>query len=92
LILGDNVILYFLAMEDDRIEKLLLQNNKLIQENNELLKKVYRYIKWKRILGVLYWVLIIGTISGLLFFIKPYLDQVLSTYGAAVDTLRSIGQ
>jgi len=79
-------------MEDERVEKIIEQNNKLIHENNELLKKIYRYIKWKRIFATFYWILIIGTIFGLFFFLEPYIDQALKTYESAVNVIRNVGQ
>lgn len=83
---------YRLVMEDKKIEELIMTNNKLVEENNKLIKKVYQYIKWRRIFTALYWVLIIGTVFGLFFFLEPYINQLIDTYQGATDTLKNIGQ
>jgi len=81
-----------LVMEGDQLEKLVKENNELIQKNNELLKKVYSYIKWRRVFTALYWILIIGAVSGLLFFLEPYVNQLLDTYQAAREAIQNVGQ
>jgi len=77
-----------MVMEDEKVAILLRENNELIKENNKLIKKIHTYIKWKRVLGILYWVIIIGTAVGLFYFLQPLVDQISST----ISTVRSIGQ
>lgn len=67
-------------MNDQRIRELLEQNLELNQQNNELLHKIYRSIVWRRIIRIVYWVVIIGVAIGAFYFLQPYVEVLFETY------------
>lgn len=76
-------------MESENQETL----NKILEltgENNRMLRKMRRSIIWGRIFHALYWLLIIGLTVGAYYYIQPYLSAVLSTFGAASDTVSGL--
>ena len=54
----------------------------LSEENNELLRKIHRSLKLSRWVRVLYWVILLGASIGAFYYLQPYIDQVLGTYGS----------
>jgi hypothetical protein len=62
----------------------------LAEENNQILRAMKRSLLWSRIMNVFYWVLIIGISVGAFYFLQPYLDQVMKTYGNVSNTLKNL--
>ncbi len=56
----------------------------LTEENNKLLRKLYRGTLVHRWVTISYWVIIIGLSLGAFYFVQPYLD----TLGVTYDVLR----
>jgi hypothetical protein len=52
----------------------------LAEENNKILHSMKRSMLLARIMGVIYWLLIIGISIGAFYFLQPYMDQLLKTY------------
>ncbi len=72
----------------DREEKELLKKTiALEEENNDILRKMQRSMRIQRFLSILYWVFIIGSIFGLYYFVQPYIEQLLTIYGGAKNSL-----
>lgn len=63
-------------MNDQELEKILIQSLRLAKENNELLKKVNRRQKWARNWTVFYWVLLVGLAVTGYYFAFPYFQTV----------------
>lgn len=57
----------------------------LARENNQLLKKLWRDVKWGRAIKALYWLVIIGIAISSLYFLQPYLDTLRGVYGGLQD-------
>lgn len=71
-----------------RIEELYT----LTKENNELLKKIRHgqlIAQWTR---VFYWVVIIVMTLGGVYFLKPYLNNLLNVYGGGASNISNISQ
>jgi len=66
--------------EEDKIK--LDRALSLSEENNELLKKIYRSLKISRWLRIFYWVVIIGASLGALYYFQPLIDQWKNNYSA----------
>ena len=77
-------------MEQD-VKALLEENLRLSKENNELLLKVHKVLRWQQITRYLYWVVIILVSFGALYYIKPYLGNLLNIYTGGAAGSTSIG-
>lgn len=73
--------------KDKEISQLL----KLTKEDNKILHRLDRSAKVGRFFNVLYWVVIIASISGVYYYFQPYLDKVIEVYDKASSILRDIG-
>ena len=63
--------------EDKRtLEKIL----SLTEENNSMLHKVRSVQKTAQMFRAIYWVIILGSVLGAFYFVKPYLDSILGLY------------
>ena len=68
------------------MEKLMKANKDLLEENNKLLKKIYRNGVWGFWIRVMWYVLLIGLPFSLYFYVlEPYFDVMGSNY----DTFRA---
>ncbi|MBI3888938.1 hypothetical protein HY311_04090 [Candidatus Nomurabacteria bacterium] len=74
---------------DPESQKLLEDTFALEQENNKMLRSMKRSMLWARIMSVLYWVLIIGISVGAFYFLQPYVDQVVKTYGSFSNAIKN---
>ena len=61
----------------------------LAEENNKILRAVKHSMLWSRIMSIIYWVLIIGISVGAFYFLQPYFDQLLKTYGSVMSALKN---
>lgn len=64
--------------------QLLIQTNRLVEENHAMLRKMRRAAFWGRAWHLLYWLIIIGISVGAYYYIQPYIDQLLNLYGGGV--------
>lgn len=73
-------------------EKVLLKKTlELAQENNKMLHSIRRQMIWGRVFRVAYWVLIIGAAIGVYYYIDPYINEAINTYGNIKGDIRSLG-
>lgn len=77
---------------DPEVKKLLEESIKLSKENNVLLVKIRNVQKWGQIARIFYWVLIVGMAVGALYFIKPYLGNLLNLYSGGVSGINNISE
>ena len=75
---------------DPESKEMLKEALELSQENNKMLHSMRRSMRMARIMSFVYWAFIIGSAIGAYYFIQPYIDQVLSVYAGATDTINSI--
>ena len=71
----------FLMNEEERA--LLNRVAKTVEENNEILHRLQRSMRWGTVLRWVYWILIIGTAFGSFYLLQPYLNSLANTYGGA---------
>jgi hypothetical protein len=62
----------------------------LSEENNAILKKMHRAMRWGRLARIVYWTILIGISVGAFYYVQPYVDQILNIYGGVVDTAGNI--
>jgi hypothetical protein len=74
-------------------EKELLEKSVVLAEdNNKILRSMRNSMRWGRIMTVVYWILIIGISVGAFYFLQPYVDQVIKTYGSFSNFVRNLGK
>ena len=74
-------------------EKELLEKSVVLAEdNNKILRSMRNSMRWGRIMTVVYWILIIGISVGAFYFLQPYVDQVIKTYGSFSNFIRNLGK
>ncbi len=61
----------------------------LVEENNTMVKKLYRAMRWNRATKIAYFVIIIGASLGIFYFLQPYLERVGGTYQTIQSTFLS---
>ena len=73
--------------DSDAKTKVLLERTvALVEENNMILRKMHRRMKWGSFFHILYWVLIIGITLGSYYFLQPYLESALGVYGSLSES------
>lgn len=56
--------------------RLLIEVRDLAQENNRILKGLQRASRASLAFKIIYWVVILGAVSGALIVIQPYIDAI----------------
>ncbi len=73
-------------------EKMLLKRAvDLSEDNNQMLNKLVRAMRWGRLVKSIYWIILIGISVGAFYYVQPYINQLLGVYTSAQDTFNSIG-
>ena len=67
-------------MDDPELKNLLHEDIRLAEENNVLLRKLYRRTHWVFILSLLKWIILVGVTSGAFYFLKPYIETFSNSY------------
>lgn len=70
--------------------QLLIQTNRLVEENHAMLRKMRRAALWGRAWHLLYWLIIIGISVGAYFYVQPYIDQLLNLYGGVKGDVKAV--
>ncbi len=74
------------TQDKQRLERVL----ELSEENNKILKKILRTMRWARLVRIIYWSVIIAASVGAFYYIQPYWDGLRDLYGGAQDTVQKI--
>ena len=73
------------------IKDLLEKNTILIEQNNKLLKKLYRYQVWGFWFTLLWYVVLIISPLALYFYVfEPYLEAWNASYDSMWDTFKQV--
>ena len=75
---------------DSQDRELLQKTFQLAEENNAMLRKMRRSMRVANAMRIVYWLIIIGLSVGALYFIQPYIDQLLQVYSGAQSDLQSV--
>lgn len=70
--------------------QLLIQTSRLVEENNQLLRKMRRAALWGRVSSIAYWIIIIGLSVGAYVYIQPYISQLQKAY-SGLDLSQTFG-
>jgi len=74
--------------------ELLRQNLKLSEENNKMIRRLYRAHRWGQIAKTFYWLVIIALTVGAYYYIQPYIKQLQTVYaelGNQIGAIKDIG-
>lgn len=63
----------------------------LAEENNKMLKKILRSMRWSRIIRVISAIIVIGVSIGVFYFLQPFFKQIAETYTTFRDSVNSLG-
>lgn len=74
------------SQEKQRLERVL----ELSEENNQILKRMLRGMRWGRLVRIIYWSVIIAASVGAFYYIQPYWDALRGFYGGAQDTVNKV--
>ena len=69
--------------------ELLNRSVSLAEDNNKMLRSMRRSMRWASVVRAIYWILIIGSAIGVFYFLQPYIDEVVKTYGSISASLKS---
>jgi len=75
--------------------QLLIQTNRLVEENHAMLRKMRRAALWTRAWHLLYWLIIVGISVGAYFYVQPYVEKLQDIYGGIagdVDAVQSVAE
>ncbi len=71
---------------NDKLEEIL----ELTKENNRILHSLRGAQRRASAFRLLYWLVIIGLGFGAFYYIQPYLEQIMSVYSGAQDSIANI--
>jgi hypothetical protein len=65
---------------DPADEKAFKELSKTVKENNKLLHKIHNSMLIGRVLRIMYFVIIIGSMVGVYFYIPPLVEGIVDSY------------
>ena len=74
---------------DPESKKLLEATYSLEKENNKMLHSMRRSLFMARIMSIVYWLVVIGISVGAFYFVQPYVNQLMKTYGSVNTALKN---
>ena len=75
---------------DPRDRDMLKQTLELVEENNQLLKRLHTSMVWGRAMRIIYWVILIGSAVGAYYYVEPYLNSLLKIYNSIPNAFSGI--
>ncbi|MBU2597112.1 MAG: hypothetical protein KJ757_06105 [Planctomycetes bacterium] len=72
------------------IKEQLAEAQKLARENNKILRHMQRSARAGMFLRILYWVLIIGSMLGLYYYLQPFLDDIVEIFNVLISVPEKI--
>lgn len=71
-------------------EELLERTYEFEKQNNAMLKKLYRDMWWSRLFRVVYWVVVLGAMFGVYYYIQPYITPFIKAYANLSGMVESL--
>ena len=68
-------------MSNDK-DSLFQKSYELAVENNKMLKSMLRNQRLATVARAIYWLVVIGAAVGLYYYIQPFTDPIVETYGS----------
>jgi TRAP-type C4-dicarboxylate transport system permease small subunit len=70
-------------------KELLNKSVALAEDNNRILHSMKHSMRFANIMSTIYWMLIIGSAVGAFYFLQPYIDEIVKTYGSVSAALKN---
>jgi|GEM_PF-1967260 len=67
-------------MDTEEIENLLQENLRISKDNHRMIKRLHQSMIWSRVINGVYWVIVVASFLGLLYFLQPYVDKIENVY------------
>ncbi|MFC1751714.1 hypothetical protein ACFLY5_01045 [Patescibacteria group bacterium] len=80
-----------MADDAEEIKRLLRKNLEVSKETLKYSKKVYKSQRWTKWLQIAYWMIIIGMVLGVYYYIQPLIGDVVDTYKGVVEDITTLG-
>lgn len=74
-------------------KEMLVRTARIAEDNNRMLRNLRSASRWGSFFGLIKWIFIIGPLIFAYFYLQPYLDALMGTYGKVqgqVDTLQKV--
>ena len=74
---------------EEQVEELA----KISQENNKMLRGMQRHMRMGTVMRILYWIVIIGSMLGVYYYLQPFIEPLLETYDTLIglpDAVKNI--
>jgi len=65
---------------DPEVKEAIKHLEEVSEENNRMIRSLYRSAKWTRVYLVIKWVIIIGIAVGAFYFLQPVFDKINAIY------------
>lgn len=65
---------------DPELKHLLEKNIELNEQNNAMLKRLTKALRWNQFWGIVKWTIIIGSAIGAYYWLQPVLQRTLEGY------------
>ncbi len=69
---------------------LLTKSIRIAEENNKMLRGLRTRARLSFFLRIIYWLIIIGSVFGAYYFVKPFIDPIISGYNGLQENIQSI--
>ncbi len=76
---------------DPELEELMRSNLKVSKENNKLLHKIWKDVRYRRFIKFFYWVIIIGLSLGSYYYAQPYIEKAIGIYTSINQKVQTTG-
>ena len=77
---------------DQQEKKTLEETLALTEKNHQILKSMYRSMRWARASRIVYWLIVIGVTVGAYYYVQPYIDQFLKIGASLKDNADTISK
>jgi hypothetical protein len=79
-------------VDNNELQKILEETRELARENNVMLHSIQRRAKIALAFKAFYWIVIILVGIGAIYYIEPYIDQLLKAYNGIIDTQHKMAE
>jgi len=80
---------------EEEFKEILEETLELAEENNKILRRMQRAMRWGRFFSLLYWLIIIGSAVGAYYFLQPFIasfQETFQSFTSGVGSLQNVGQ
>jgi len=68
----------------------LRETAELVKENNKILRSIRRSNRFSAFFKIIYWAIIIGSAIGAYYYVKPFIDPIISGINSIQQNVQSV--